>query len=107
MLSSPDPKTAPTAIVQSNSVKQRDDYDTFISYSRRDKEFVSGLCEALIQAKLKIWVDWNDIPSAEDWRQEIYRGIEASNNFVFIISSHSIASSPTASGTKPNLHYLS
>ncbi len=92
MLSSPDPQPAPTAMVQSNSVKQRDDYDTFISYSRRDKEFVSRLCEALIQAKLKIWVDWNDIPPAEDWRQEIYRGIEASNNFVFIISSHSIAS---------------
>ncbi|NEP14853.1 MAG: TIR domain-containing protein [Symploca sp. SIO2C1] len=61
-------------MVQSNSVKQRDDYDTFISYSRRNKEFVIQLCEALIQANLKIWVDWNDIPPAEDWRQEIYRG---------------------------------
>jgi len=79
-------------MVQSNSVTQRDDYDTFISYSRRNKEFVSRLWEALIEANLKIWVDWNDIPPAEDWRQEIYRGIEASNNFVFIISSHSIAS---------------
>jgi hypothetical protein len=42
------------------------------------------LCEALTQANKKIWVDWNDIPPAEDWRQEIYRGIEAANNFVFI-----------------------
>ncbi|NES20465.1 MAG: TIR domain-containing protein [Symploca sp. SIO3E6] len=79
-------------MVESNSVTQRDDYDTFISYSRRNKEFVRRLCEALIEAKLKIWVDWNDIPPAEDWRQEIARGIEASNNFVFIISSHSTAS---------------
>jgi len=79
-------------MLQSNSIIQRDDYDIFISYSRRNKEFVSGLCKALIEANLKIWVDWNDIPPAEDWRQEIYRGIEASNNFVFIISSHSIAS---------------
>ena len=75
-----------------NSLQQRDNYDIFISYSRRDKEFVSQLCEALTQANQKIWVDWNDIPPAEDWRQEIYRGIEAANNFVFIISAHSTSS---------------
>jgi hypothetical protein len=73
-------------------VPNRDDYDIFISYSRRDKEFVSQLCEALTQANQKIWVDWNDIPPAEDWRQEIYRGIEAANNFVFIISPNSTSS---------------
>ncbi len=76
----------------SSPVPNRDDYDIFISYSRRDKEFVSQLCEALTQANQKIWVDWNDIPPAEDWRQEIYRGIEAANNFVFIISPHSTSS---------------
>ena len=75
-----------------NSLQQRDNYDIFISYSRRDKEFVSQLCEALTQANQKIWVDWNDIPPGEDWRQEIYRGIEAANNFVFIISPHSTSS---------------
>jgi hypothetical protein len=73
-------------------VPNRDDYDIFISYSRKDKEFVSQLFEALTQANKKIWVDWNDIPPAEDWRQEIYRGIEAANNFVFIISPHSTSS---------------
>jgi hypothetical protein len=76
----------------SSPVPNRDDYDIFISYSRRDKEFVSQLCEVLIQANQKIWVDWNDIPPAEDWRQEIYRGIEAANNFVFVISPHSTSS---------------
>ncbi len=76
----------------SSPVPNRDDYDIFISYSRRDKAFVSQLCEALTQANQKIWVDWNDIPPAEDWRQEIYRGIEAANNFVFIISPHSTSS---------------
>ena len=38
-------------------VPNRDDYDIFISYSRRDKEFVSQLCEALTQANQNIWVD--------------------------------------------------
>ncbi len=76
----------------SNLPQQQDHYDIFISYSREDKEFVSQLGEMLTQANQKIWVDWNDIPPAEDWRQEIYRGIEAANNFVFIISSHSTCS---------------
>ena len=75
----------------SNSLQQWDNYDIFISYSRKDKKFVRQLFEHLKLAKLKIWVDWN-IPPAEDWRQEIYRGIEAANNFVFIISSHSTCS---------------
>src|SRR5919199_3041382 len=76
----------------SSPVPNRDDYDIFISYSRRDKEFVSQLCEKLTQANQKIWVDWNDIPPAEDWRQEIYWGIEAANNFAFIISANSTSS---------------
>lgn len=76
----------------SNSVTERNDYDLFISYSRRDKEFVRQLWQALTQANQKTWVDWNDIPPITDWRQEIYLGIETANHFVFILSSHSIAS---------------
>jgi GTPase SAR1 family protein len=71
---------------------ERVDYDIFISYSRRDKDFVRRLYDALAAVCQKVWVDWNDIPPAEDWRQEIARGIAAAHNFVFIISSHSIAS---------------
>lgn len=75
-----------------NSAKERTDYDLFISYSRRDKEFVRKLWQALTQANKKTWVDWNDIPPITDWRQEIYLGIETANHFVFILSPHSIAS---------------
>ncbi|ACK66704.1 putative signal transduction protein with Nacht domain [Rippkaea orientalis PCC 8801] len=80
------------AIVKSNLPKSRPDYDVFISYSRRDKEFVRLLWEKLLEANYTVWVDWQDIPPAEDWRQEIYQGIEASHNFLFIISSHSLTS---------------
>lgn len=76
----------------SSSVRVRDDYDIFISYSRRDKDFVRQLWEALTQVNQDVWVDWDDIPPAEDWRQEIYRGIEAAHNFVFVLSPHSTAS---------------
>jgi hypothetical protein len=75
-----------------SSGNHRADYDIFISYSRRDKEFVSRLWEALEKANQNAWVDWDDIPPTADWRQEIYLGIEAANNFVFVISPHSIQS---------------
>ena len=76
----------------SSPVKDRADYDIFVSYSRRDKDFVRQLWEALAQANQDAWVDWDDIPPTADWRQEIYRGIEAANNFVFVISPNSISS---------------
>jgi MFS family permease/energy-coupling factor transporter ATP-binding protein EcfA2 len=76
----------------SGPVTDRADYDIFISYSRRDKDFVRQLWEALAQANQDAWVDWDDIPPTADWRQEIYRGIEAANNFVFVISPNSISS---------------
>ncbi|MGK7878259.1 MAG: TIR domain-containing protein [Xenococcaceae cyanobacterium] len=76
----------------SSPVKEQADYDIFISYSRRDKDFVLSLWEALERVNKNAWVDWDDIPPAQDWRQEIYRGIEAAHNFVFIISPNSTAS---------------
>ncbi len=72
--------------------KEQTDYNIFISYSRKDKNFVLKLWEALERFKKNAWVDWDDIPPVADWRQEIYRGIEAADNFVFIISPNSISS---------------
>ncbi|WP_159789666.1 toll/interleukin-1 receptor domain-containing protein [Sodalinema gerasimenkoae] len=66
--------------------------DAFISYCRRDKEFVKQLYEAFCDAKREVWVDWENIPLNSDWRDEIYRGIEAADNFVFVLSPDSVAS---------------
>lgn len=52
-------------------VKNRADYDIFISYSRRDKDFVRQLWEALERANQNAWVDWNHMPPTADSRQEI------------------------------------
>lgn len=35
--------------------------DVFISYSRRDKEFVQVLYDALRASQYDTWVDWQDI----------------------------------------------
>ena len=39
----------------------------FISYSRRDKDFVGKLREALSARNYEVWVDWEDIPPSTEW----------------------------------------
>jgi adenylate cyclase len=66
--------------------------DVFISYSRKDKAFVERLHNVLKEQERETWVDWQDIPLTADWWQEIERGIEGTNTFVFVISPDSIVS---------------
>src|SRR5215510_5952010 len=66
--------------------------DVFISYSRKDKTFVQQLDAKFKASQRDVWVDWEDIPLAADWRSEIHSGIESADNFVFVISPDSVAS---------------
>ena len=67
--------------------------DVFISYSRRDVDFVRRLDEELKRTGRKTWVDWGDIPPTAEWEKEIQTGIERANTVLFVISPDSIASS--------------
>jgi hypothetical protein len=66
--------------------------EVFISYSRDDKAFVRQLFDALEKRGHEAWVDWEDIEYAEDWWQKICAGIEAADNFVFVMTPTSIRS---------------
>ena len=66
--------------------------EVFISYSRKDKDFVRRLGDRLIAQNREAWVDWKDIPLTAEWQQEILRNIEAADNFIFVISPDSVAS---------------
>ncbi|MBE9228739.1 TIR domain-containing protein [Phormidium sp. LEGE 05292] len=66
--------------------------DIFISYSRRDRDFVKSLHQTFIKLGRDVWVDWEDIPLTADWKQEIFTGIEGTDNFLFILSPDSIKS---------------
>ena len=66
--------------------------DVFISYSRRDIDFVRHLFDQLKARDREAWADWQDIPPTADWLAEIYRGIEAADSFLFVISPDSVAS---------------
>jgi len=63
-----------------------------ISYSRKDKAFVKNIYDALRVDERNIWVDWEDIPPSNDWLDEIHKGIEQSDCFIFVLSPDSIKS---------------
>ena len=67
--------------------------DAFISYGRPDsKQFVKRLNEALINQGLTVWLDHNSTLLGMDYQSQINRGIENADNFIFIITPHSINS---------------
>lgn len=63
-----------------------------ISYARKNRAFVKNVHDALKIDERRIWVDWEDIPPSNDWLDEIHKGIEKSDAFVFVLSPDSIKS---------------
>lgn len=66
--------------------------DVFISYSRKDIEFARQLFVALEQRGRDSWIDWDSIPLSAEWWNEIQRGIDEANAFVFVMTPDSLAS---------------
>ncbi len=58
----------------------------FISYSRRDQEFVFILANDLEARGGRVWLDQTDIRGGTQWRQSIEMGIEQSGAFLLLIS---------------------
>ncbi|NET08022.1 MAG: TIR domain-containing protein [Symploca sp. SIO2B6] len=73
-------------IVASSNQAAELSQEVFISYSRTDSDFARKLNEALQTQGKTTWFDQESIPPGSDFQQEIYRGIESSDNFLFIIS---------------------
>jgi CHASE2 domain-containing sensor protein len=66
--------------------------DVFVSYSNADADFARKLNDTLQIQNKTTWFDQESIISGTDFEQEMYKGIEATNNFLFIISPNSISS---------------
>lgn len=64
----------------------------FISYSRRNSDFVRRLHAGVVAHGRETWVDWEGIPPTADWMQEIHLAIDAADAVAFVLSPHSIAS---------------
>ncbi|MEM9807145.1 MAG: toll/interleukin-1 receptor domain-containing protein, partial [Cyanobacteria bacterium P01_D01_bin.56] len=67
--------------------------DVFISYGRADSRmFARKLKDCLVELDLGVWFDFDDIPLGVDYQNQINDGIEKADNFLFIISPHSVNS---------------
>jgi tetratricopeptide (TPR) repeat protein len=66
--------------------------EVFISYSRKDTDFVRRLDEALKSRGREAWVDWEDIRPTEEWMQAIYAAIEGADTFIFVLTPDSVTS---------------
>jgi WD40 repeat protein len=64
----------------------------FVSYSRKDSVAARNLIESFKSIEQDVWVDWESIPPAVDWLEQIFRGIEESDAFIFLVSPDSVAS---------------
>jgi len=66
--------------------------DVFVSYSRRDADFVGRLVDALRARGKDVWTDVDGIRDAEVFPAALRSAVEGSDGFVFIISPDSVAS---------------
>jgi len=67
--------------------------DVFVSYSRRDSEFVRRLAQSVSDRGKEVWLDTDGIADGEVFPQAIKRAIEGANAFVFVITPASVKSS--------------
>jgi WD40 repeat protein len=66
--------------------------DVFVSYSRRDDEFVGRLVESISARGKEVWLDTEGIADADVFPEAIKRAIEGSDAFVFVITPSSVGS---------------
>ena len=64
----------------------------FVSYSQKDSVTARRLIESFRSINQDVWVDWESIPPGVDWLEQIFRGIEEADAFIFLIGPESIAS---------------
>src|SRR5258706_4216299 len=66
--------------------------EIFISYSRRDTEFVTRLASDLNAHIAGVWFDQSTIQMGQKWHDEIMNGIRECKAFILVLSPDSIAS---------------
>ena len=84
-----------SAVTRKKSILKESEqmFDAFISYGRRHSSaFVAKLYDKLTNKGKKVWLDKNNIPLAVDFQDQIDDGIIHSDNFIFVISPHSVKS---------------
>jgi hypothetical protein len=60
--------------------------DIFISYSRRDQEFVTRFASDLNEQVAFVWLDRSTIQPGQKWHDEIMEGIQECKAFILVLS---------------------
>ncbi len=66
--------------------------DVFVSYSRRDSEFVRRVADSIAERGKEVWLDTEGIADGEVFPEAIKRAIEQSDAFLFVITPESVHS---------------
>src|SRR5215207_1159449 len=66
--------------------------EIFISYSRRDQEFVTRLASDLDAQVAGVWFDQSTIQLGQNWHDEIMEGIRACKAFILVLSPDALES---------------
>ena len=66
--------------------------DVFVSYSRRDAEFVRRLADSISERGKEVWLDTEGIADGEVFPEAIKRAIEQSDTFLFVITPDAVSS---------------
>ena len=64
----------------------------FVSYARKDQEFVDDLVAAFERHEESTWLDRERIPDATKWMEQIRYAIVDARACVFVISEHAVDS---------------
>ena len=64
----------------------------FISYSRKDLDFVEKLAEDIQQAGYDVWYDLTDLEGGDHWADELQAAIDESDVYMLVISPRSVDS---------------
>ncbi len=67
-------------------------YDVFLSYSMKDREWVSEFANALREAGVATWFDVAALTPGTRWQDEIQAALRASRTLVVVLSPNSIDS---------------
>src|SRR5438046_3911984 len=64
----------------------------FVSYSHRNKTFAERLARDLSDAGLDVWIDFREIQGGEQWRDEIFKGLDQAEIVTACLSPESVQS---------------
>ena len=75
------------------NLNEENKYDIFLSYSRKDFEYVKQMQQDLQAIGCKVWMDTKGIESGENFVEKITKTIDSSSVFMFVASENTYKSS--------------